>query len=407
MATMNVKEVRVLIHDLISYLETSNNCGSTIEGYVKALKSWLTWNDIETPKKIKIYGASETPTVENEVTPVTEELRRIFEVATLRGMVTCSMMAFGAFRPQVFGNLVADDGLKIGDVPELKIEHRLNEKGEVVDGTVSFEKIPTMVVVRKAISKIGHQYFGFIPEEACRYLKNYLEWRLRPKEVTRPFPDGRRPQVIKLMGERLEPDSPLIAALKIKGPTHVTTQKVEEEIKQAIVAAGFTWRPYVLRRYFEVKMMSAEHERLIMTEWRQFWMGHAGNIESTYSVNKKLPQEVIETMRQTYTQAAEKHLVTVSQPTISKDEVVSTARVEAQKMFGYADTEIQALGDITQITMERLQELIHEKSKQMLGLKQGTQKVVPIVELEQWIEQGWDYKRDLPNEKVVIGLRTE
>jgi len=42
----------------------------------------------------------------------------------------------------------------------------------------------------------------------------------------------------------------------------------------------------------------------------------------------------------------------------------------------------------------------------MLGLKQGTQKVVPIAELEQWIEQGWDYKRDLPNEKVVIGLRT-
>jgi hypothetical protein len=101
----------------------------------------MTWNDIETPKKIKIYGASETPTVENEVTPVTEELRRIFEVATLRGMVTCSMMAFGAFRPQVFGNLVADDGLKIGDLPELKIEHKLNEKGEVVDGTVSFATV--------------------------------------------------------------------------------------------------------------------------------------------------------------------------------------------------------------------------------------------------------------------------
>jgi hypothetical protein len=124
-------------------------------------------------------------------------------------------------------------------------------------------------------------------------------------------------------------------------------------------------------------------------------------------VNKKLPQEVIETMRQAYAQAAEKHLVTVSQPTISKDEVVNTARVEALKMFGYTEEELQELGDVTQITMERLQELIHEKSKQILGLKQGTQKVVPTAELEQWIEQGWDYKRDLPNEKVVIGLRTE
>ena len=45
------------------------------------------------------------------------------------------------------------------------------------------------------------------------------------------------------------------------------------------------------------------------------------------------------------------------------------------------------------------------KSKQMLGLKEGTQKVVPISELEHWIEQGWDYKRDLPQGKAVIGLR--
>ena len=42
----------------------------------------------------------------------------------------------------------------------------------------------------------------------------------------------------------------------------------------------------------------------------------------------------------------------------------------------------------------------------MLGLNGGTQKVVQAEELENWIEQGWDHKRDLPNGKVVIGLRT-
>ena len=135
-------------------------------------------------------------------------------------------------------------------------------------------------------------------------------------------------------------------------------------------------------------------------------MGHAGNIESTYSVNKKLPPEVIETMRQAYCQAAGKHLVTESEPTIGKDEVINTARVEALKMFGYTDEELGGLGDVTQLSMEQLQDLIHQKSKQMLGLKQGTQKVVPVAELEHWIEQGWDYKRDLPEGKAVIGLRT-
>jgi hypothetical protein len=56
--------------------------------------------------------------------------------------------------------------------------------------------------------------------------------------------------------------------------------------------------------------------------------------------------------------------------------------------------------------MEKLQDLIHQRSKQMLGLKEGTQKVVPIDELERWIEQGWDYKRDIPGGKAVIGLKT-
>jgi len=44
------------------------------------------------------------------------------------------MIAFGAFRPEVFGNLVADDGLSVGDFPEMRIEHVTNERGEVIDG---------------------------------------------------------------------------------------------------------------------------------------------------------------------------------------------------------------------------------------------------------------------------------
>ena len=404
-AAMSVKEARGFIHDAISKLEEAGNVGSSIEGYVKAVKSWMVWNDVQVPGRIKIYRASENPMVENEVTPVRDELRKILEVATLRGKVTCSMMAFGAFRPEVFGNFTGDEGLVVGDLPEMKVEHVLDGRGDVVDGKVSFGAIPTMVVVRKPLSKVGHQYFAFLPEEGCRYLENYLEWRMRPKAVTRPMNDGRRPQVITLPGERLGPNSPLIAALKIKGTTFVTTTKVREEIKQAILTAGFQWRPYVLRRYFEVCMMSAEHDRLILSEWRQYWMGHAGTIESTYSVNKRLPQEVIERMREAYAQAAEKHLETVVQPTIDKGEVVNTARVEALKMFGYSDEELRELGDVAKLDIDRLQDLVQQKSMRMLGLNGGTQKVVPVEELEGWIAQGWDYKRDLPNGKVVIGLK--
>lgn len=43
--------------------------GSGIESYVKAIKSWMVWNDIETPKSIRIYGALDYNKYENEVPP--------------------------------------------------------------------------------------------------------------------------------------------------------------------------------------------------------------------------------------------------------------------------------------------------------------------------------------------------
>ena len=41
---------------------------------------------------------------------ITHELRKIFEVVP-SGEAICVMMAFGAFRPEVFGNVVAADAL--------------------------------------------------------------------------------------------------------------------------------------------------------------------------------------------------------------------------------------------------------------------------------------------------------
>ena len=406
LATMNKQEAKVFIHDVIDHLRTEGNIGSTMAGYVKALKSWFIWNEIEITGRVRIKGASENPVYESEVPPKRPELRKILDVAKIRGKAIISMFAYGAFRPEVFGNAYGDDGLKMGDLPDLKVEHELDAEGEVVKGTVSFAKIPTTVNVRKKISKMGHPYFGFVPGEACEYLSNYLSWRMQPKQVKIRKADGRM-QVITIKGEMLKPDSPLFGALHLNGKvTHITTPKVREEIREAITSAGYGWRPYVLRRYYEVNMLNAQYDKLVLPEWREFWTGWRGNISAVYTVNKGLPEDALETMRQAYAQAAEKHLVTVAQPTVSKEEVISTARIEALRMFGYNDQELQELGDITQITPEKLQQLIHQKSMQMLGLKQGTQKVVPLSELEHWIEQGWDYKRDLPNDKAVIGLRT-
>jgi hypothetical protein len=74
--------------------------------------------------------------------------------------------------------------------------------------------------------------------------------------------------------------------------------KVAWEVKLAIKAAGFKWRPYVLRSYCDTAFDIAESKGFISHPWRQFFMGHKGDIEVRYSTNKsRLPPGMIEEMR--------------------------------------------------------------------------------------------------------------
>jgi len=126
------------------------------------------------------------------------------------------------------------------DFPELHVE----------GGEVSFEKIPTRVIVRSNLSKAKHKYFSFLGEEGCEYLKDYLEKRLAS-------------------GETLKPNSPLITVTSGYEETglgkeskrtsrHITTKTVSKEIRDAM-RPKYSWRPYVLRAYFDTQLMIAEN----------------------------------------------------------------------------------------------------------------------------------------------------
>ncbi|MDG7006673.1 MAG: site-specific integrase [Nitrososphaerota archaeon] len=381
LAKMERGEAGAFLLKAVSRFEGEGLRSSSIAGYVKTMKSWWRFNDVEVTRQVRY--SRDTGLYDNERVPTRQELNSVFEHADLQKKVLCALMAFSGVRPGVLGNRFSDDGLRVSDLPELVVE----------GGKVRFLRVPATVVVRRTISKSGRQYFTFLPEQGCGYVREYLEWRGRTLE------------------ERIDASSP-IATANPHNPrsigSHVRTNNISDSIRFAIRAAGFSWRPYVLRRYFDTRMMGAEQEGHVIRDYRTFWMGHIGDIEHVYTLNKgELPQDLLEGMRQAYARAAEKHLETVVQPTIDKGEVVSTARVEALKMFGYSDEEVKALGNVSELDMDRLQELIQQKSKRMLGLNGGTQKVVPVAELETWIEQGWDYKRDLPNGRAVVGLRTE
>jgi hypothetical protein len=289
-------------------------------------------------------------------------------------------MAFAGCRVEVLGSYLGDDGLRLSDIPEMEIK----------EGEVGFKKFPAMISVRKTLSKSRHRYFTFLPEQGCGYLKGYLEWRVR-------------------RGEDLSPgDKPVITAGPFNQPrvgAHISTPKVGKLIRKAIRDAGFLWRPYVLRRYFDTRMMLVENEGEMLRDWRTFHMGHEGTIEATYTVNKGLPEDVVEKMRETFAKASEEFLVTAGSDGTSEERMIETFNRQFLKMAGWGDDEMRELGELGKIPNEKLVELIDRKQMERLGLRNGgTQKVVPMEELEGYISQGWEYVKDMGSSKAIIGL---
>jgi len=267
-----------LLEDYVARLEREGKAGSYVETILKAVRSWLTYNDIKLNRRIKIKGANATPTIEDERVPTNDELKRIINTVSGRGRVSIVLMSQSGLRPQVLGNGM--DGLRIKDLPELSIS----------EGKVSFGKIPAMIIVRQILSKAGNKYLTFMSSEGCDYLSAYLQERINA-------------------GEELTPESPVLGydargkASSFRDSDHPfpTTKTITSEIRHAIRSAGFDWRPYVLRAYFDTQLLLAESQGKMTHAYRQFLMGHKGDMEARYTTEKgRLPDAMIDDMRSSY-----------------------------------------------------------------------------------------------------------
>jgi hypothetical protein len=70
-----------------------------------------------------------------------------------------------------------------------------------------------------------------------------------------------------------------------RGSMFITTQNITREIREAM-RPRFMWRPYVFRAYFDTQLLLAENHGKISHAYRQFFMGHKGDIEARYATNK-------------------------------------------------------------------------------------------------------------------------
>ena len=109
LAAMSRQEAKGFLQDVIEHLRTKGSMGTTIAGYVKGLKSWFDWNEVDTGR-VRVSGASGSLLYENEVPPRRQELRRILDVAKIRGKALASMGAYGGSGPRCSGTPTGTTG---------------------------------------------------------------------------------------------------------------------------------------------------------------------------------------------------------------------------------------------------------------------------------------------------------
>jgi len=368
--------------DFIRRMEREGKAGSYLSRFKKVLNSWLFYNGVNVKLKVNIRGESDTPRIADERVPNKEELDRILRMASLRGRVSIALMAFSGLRPESLGNYDGSDGIRLGDFVEAEIRE---------DG-MGFAKVPTMLVVRKSLSKARHQYFTFVPQQTITYIEEYLGERVK-------------------QGERLGEDSPLLGfdLRGIKKNKFLRTTLVTRDVKEAILRAGFNWRPYVLRAYCDTNMIIAESKGKISHPYLQFIMGHKGDIEARYSTNKGvLPPDMIEDIRKAYKEC-EPFLSTATQP-LEQSSIVKEAKIEALKsmaksLLGIDLVDVKVAREKQlgrELNKDEELELYERELKRLRDGKHNPQRIIHESELEKYLAEGWQFVSVLPSRKILI-----
>jgi integrase len=376
----NFEEFKGSISDKIRDLESKGTMGASISTSIKPLISYLKFNNIVVKLGINIKNENRNLNAEKERKPEKEELSKILRMATMRERVSISLMAFSGLRPEVLGSIDGSDGLRIGDIKDLEID----------GNKVQFKTVPARIVIRPELSKIRVQYYTFLGPEGVEYLTEYLQTRIS-------------------QGENLNYESPVILPIEKqsldKKNEFLMTTLLLRRIKANIIKAGFDWRPYIFRVYFGTNLDTAESKGLISHPWRQFIMGHKGDIEETYTKREGIAEEG----REQYNKCL-KFIETRDQGIREEDYQRLLRESAIQTLvaaFGITLTEDQRSELMSLETSEyekRLSEIFKDKRAQILN-NGNKHKTIPEKELESYLNKGWELVQIYPKgDKAVIKL---
>ncbi len=370
------------IMDLVTKLEAEGKAGSYIHSNAKALRSWFAHNGINVEGRIKIRGAQDSPSLKDKHAPTSSELSMFFSNAPPQTRCAGALVAQAGLRLEVVGNYDGSDGLRIGDLPEIAIGPKVSV--DVTSGQISFSRTPAIIVVRPELSKAGHQYFTFLAKEGCEYIAQYLTQRAKS-------------------GEKLDTSSPLVTpgTTKPRKNPFVRSSLVGALIRKRLRTCAIKARPYDLRSSFDTSLMLAESRGLIIRDYRVFFMGHKGDIEHRYTLNRHtLPAGVVEDMRASF-ERAQKFLLTT--PLSGEDDIATQVKRQMLLTVGYKQGELEKIA-LAEMGDEEIQNLVKQKLFAVMVNNGQRQKVVAPEEVEKAITEGWEWIGNLPNGKAVLRL---
>ncbi len=313
------------------------------------------------------------------------------------------LMAHSGLRPGVMGSYGASDGLRLGDIPELRLGRH-----------PSLTVVPFVIHVPARLSKTRKMYTTFGSQEAASALLGYLDER-------------------RSLGERLGPASPLVTVDSFAA-THefqgkkgagrfLTTKGIVFEIRSALSGAkpkGVSWRPYVLRSYCSTRLLLAEGQGKIGRDLREAILGHDGGVSARYNVGKVWGEELLHEAREAYKRC---------EPFLSTTKVTvepSEADLKRAILGVLLPAEEVAKLEVSKMTTEEVRRLVTERlqgaggatpdsnnstgsvgqlghaGQPPNGSTDPAETVVRLTELKDRLANGWHYVTKLPNGEAIV-----
>jgi integrase len=367
---MKPRELQDLFLDFVTNEEKRGSSGPYIAHTIAVARSWLKFNGVDVPTRVKIRNSDHV----KEETPLTrEQFRAVLNAASPKERVACILMAQAGLRPEVLGNYTGDDGLRLRDLPELKI-------GKL---EVEFTKVPTMAVVPDELSKAGHRYPTFLGEEGCGVLKDYLEARLKA-------------------GELLGPESSVVKPERAKKP-FIRTINIGDAVRHALRAAGFNdVRPYCLRTTFASALLEAENDGKVAHPFTVLWLGHKGDMSARYSANRgKLGTSMVDRMREAY-RRCEPYFSTVTSSNAAAEGQEKVLRMTL-KYLGVPDSALEGK-QILQIPESELNALVEKYRGSSTGhmALPARQQVTSNIEVADFLNQGYEFVAQLGPDRTIL-----